>query len=150
MPPPRRLRSHSGKRHRDEPDRTQVYQELRHPGVTLPLLWKEYRSRWHESSYNASLLAPISKFTLVEADFWQSSTQPIRHEDDMWPAGTLSGLDNQKAGVQFRADFHAPIRIAANALNEAAEALLYAHSCVHPRREIVRLFGGGAQPAYRT
>jgi transposase len=49
--------SKPGKRHKDEPDWAQVHRELRRPGVTLLLLWEEYRgmhpdgyaySRWCE------------------------------------------------------------------------------------------------------
>jgi hypothetical protein len=36
--------SQPGKRQKDEPDWTQVHHELRRPGVTLLLLWEEYRA----------------------------------------------------------------------------------------------------------
>jgi transposase len=38
--------SRPGKRHKDEPDWTQVHHELRRPGVTLVLLWEEYRAAY--------------------------------------------------------------------------------------------------------
>jgi transposase len=49
--------SHPGARRKDEPDWTAIHRELRRPGVTLQLLWEEYRvvhaagygySRWCE------------------------------------------------------------------------------------------------------
>ena len=33
-----------GKRHKTEPDWTAIHRELRRPGVTLLLLWEEYRA----------------------------------------------------------------------------------------------------------
>jgi transposase len=42
--------SQSGKRHKDEPDWTRVHHELRRPGVTLLLLWEEYRAA-HPGGY---------------------------------------------------------------------------------------------------
>ena len=45
--------SQPGKRRKDEPDWTQVHHELRRPGVTLLLLWEEYRAA-HPGGYGYS------------------------------------------------------------------------------------------------
>jgi transposase len=45
--------SKPGKRHKDEPDWTRVNHELRRPGVTLLLLWEEYRAA-HPGGYGYS------------------------------------------------------------------------------------------------
>ncbi|NML18346.1 helix-turn-helix domain-containing protein [Azohydromonas caseinilytica] len=48
-PPPRPRSSH-----RQEPDYAQLHQELKRPGVTLQLLWEEYRERCGEQAYRYS------------------------------------------------------------------------------------------------
>lgn len=48
-PPPRPRSSH-----RHEPDYAQLHQELKRPGVTLQLLWEEYRERCGEQAYRYS------------------------------------------------------------------------------------------------
>jgi transposase len=42
-----------GARHKDEPDWTTIHRELRRPGVTLQLLWEEYRTL-HPTGYGYS------------------------------------------------------------------------------------------------
>jgi transposase len=48
-PPPRPRSSH-----RQEPDYAELHQELKRPGVTLQLLWEEYRERCGEQAYRYS------------------------------------------------------------------------------------------------
>lgn len=48
-PPPRPRTSH-----RQEPDYAELHQELKRPGVTLQLLWEEYRARCSEQAYRYS------------------------------------------------------------------------------------------------
>jgi len=48
-PPPRPRTSH-----RQEPDYAGLHQELKRPGVTLQLLWEEYRARFGEQAYRYS------------------------------------------------------------------------------------------------
>jgi transposase len=45
--------SRPGARHKDEPDWTEIHRELRRPGVTLQLLWEEYRTV-HPTGYGYS------------------------------------------------------------------------------------------------
>jgi len=45
--------SRPGARHKDEPDWTAIHRELRRPGVTLQLLWEEYRTL-HPTGYGYS------------------------------------------------------------------------------------------------
>ena len=45
--------SRPGARLKDEPDWTAIHRELRRPGVTLQLLWEEYRTL-HPSGYGYS------------------------------------------------------------------------------------------------
>jgi transcriptional regulator with XRE-family HTH domain len=53
-PPPRPRSSH-----RQEPDYAQLHQELKRPGVTLQLLWEEYRERCGEQAYRYSAYCEI-------------------------------------------------------------------------------------------
>jgi len=71
--------SQPGHRHKAEPDWTAVHHELRRPGVTLLLLWEEYRAI-HSSGYGYSRWCELYRS-------WPSDREAVQNGHRLGPHG---------------------------------------------------------------